>query len=483
MIQKNSNEKLKKQRKTASGGKSYVIVSYMFLSLFLAMIVYMIYFQTNESAELLNSPYNNRKSAAAQSVIRGSILANDGTILASTTTDDEGNEIREYTYNNLFAQVVGYSDYGNAGLEATQNTTLLTSHENIAQQVQKELNNVKKNGDDIVTSLDVSLQSAAYEVLGGRKGAVVALDADTGKVLACVSQPDFNPNTIGQDWESLNLEGSGSPFLNRGIQGLYEPGSTFKIVTAIAYLEQYGTDSDFYFECTGEYTQGGYTMHCSHNAVHGGQTLADAFANSCNCAFSYIATELLDEDALAKTAERLHFNGDFDFGLPSNDSIFSLKKTTKDGLSMQTAIGQGDTLMTPMHVAMITDAVYNNGTMYEPQFINQVQSADNTVVKTVECKDLGTVIDPEITQILKGYMQGVCQYGTAAEMASLPYGVCGKTGTAEYANDQGYVHSWFTGFTTACENDIVITVVIEEAVEDETNAAQLAAAILSEYYG
>lgn len=447
------------------------------------MILYMIYFQTSKSDELLNSPYNKRSEQKAEQILRGSILASDGTILASTSVDDEGNQTRNYPYDNLFAQVVGYSDYGNAGLEATKNNELLTSHEDIINQVEKELNAQKKNGDDVVTTLDVDLQQIAYNALNKRRGTAIVLDANTAAVKACVSLPDFNPNTVSDDWETLNLDESGSPFLNRALQGLYEPGSTFKVITALAYLEQYGTDAGFSFNCTGEYTQGGYTIHCSDGNVHGEESFQDAFANSCNCAFAYIATELLDSDALANTAGELKFNTDFSFGLPSTSSRYTLENTTADGLSMQTAIGQGDTLVTPMHMAMIAQAVYNNGEMLQPSFVQQIQSHDGNIVSTEDAESLGNVIDASNAAQLKTYMQAVVQYGTASSyLADLPYNIAGKTGTAEYDNSEGYVHSWFIGFTQTGNNDVVVAVVLEQAVPGEDSAAETAGQIISEYY-
>jgi peptidoglycan glycosyltransferase len=474
----------RRRQKKAYTGKAYVFASYLFLFLFVAMIAYMVYFQVNESEQLLQSPYNNRLTVQQKNTIRGALLANDGSILAQTVNDENGNEVRVYNYGSLFAQTVGYTDYGNAGLEATQNYILMDSSETILDHISGDLTDRKRQGDDIVTSLDVAMQTAAYNALGGQKGAVVVLDADTSKVLASVSLPDFDPNTVAEDWETLNLEDSGSPFLNRGLQGLYEPGSTFKIVTTLAYLNEFGNDADFHFNCTGEYTQGTYTIHCSGNTAHGEQTLADAFANSCNCAFSYMATELLDSDALAEAAASVKFNQDFSFGLPSSTSRYSLDKTTKDGLTMQTAIGQGDTLATPIHMAMIAQSVYNNGEMLLPSFINQVQNINGNVVKTQGVDSLGTVMSQNAVSYLKSYMRGVVERGTASgAFADVPVTVCGKTGTAEYQNNDGYVHSWFVGFTDTGDNDIVFAVIIEEATEGETTAAQVAANMLKEYYG
>lgn len=185
------------------------------------MIGYMIYFQVYKSEDFLNSPYNKRQDKYEEHIVRGSILASDGTVLARTDVDEEGNESRVYPYNNLFAQVVGYSDYGSSGLEASENYTLLSSHADILEQLQKDFSSEKNIGDNLVTSLDMRLQQAASDALGGNRGAVIVMNTETGKVLADVSKPDFNPNTIAADWEALNSEGSGSPFLNRALQGQY----------------------------------------------------------------------------------------------------------------------------------------------------------------------------------------------------------------------------------------------------------------------
>ena len=131
---------------------------------------------------------------------------------------------------------------------------------------------------------------------------------------------------------------------------------------------------------------------------------------------------------------------------------------------------------------MIAQAVYNNGEMTEPSFIQQIQSHDGNIVSTEEPKSLGAVMDPSIAAQLKSYMQAVVQYGTASSLAELPYNVAGKTGTAEYDNSEGYVHSWFIGFTQTGNSDIVVAVVLEQAVPGQDSAASVAADIISGYY-
>ncbi|MBR3396890.1 MAG: penicillin-binding protein 2 [Lachnospiraceae bacterium] len=468
-----------KKQKTASTVKSYIFVSYLFVALFVGMIAYVIYFQVKVSPELAESPYNRHQGTYSTTVIRGSILASNGMELAYTQTDEEGNETRYYPYGHFFAQTVGYADYGSSGLEAAYNDALLDSHTSIMEQIENDMAAEKYYGDNVVTSLDINLTQAAYNALGGRKGAVIVMDADTSRVLTCLSQPDFDPNTVADDWEDLITNESDSPFLNRAIQGLYEPGSTFKILTTLAYLKQHPNDwSDFSYECTGEYKIGNFTIHCIDNSVHGKLTLADAFSKSCNCAFSYMATNLLPENALMETAEELGFNKEIGLRLPSSISEFDLEKTRDDSITAQTSIGQGDTMATPMQMAMIAQAVYNNGEMLRPEFVIGISNAESVTISETKTASLGKVMTSGQAKVLKQLMREVVEKGTAGALAEIPCNACGKTGTAEYDNDQGYAHSWFVGFSNTGEDDIVVAVIVEESVPGDGAAVGVAREIL-----
>lgn len=186
-----------------------------------------------------------------------------------------------------------------------------------------------------------------------------------------LSKPDFDPNTISENWESLSTDNENSPLLNRSLRGLYPPGSTFKIVTALDYIRQNQTIDNFYFNCVGELDGGGYTIHCAGNQAHGEEDFTAAFANSCNTAFAQMGLSL-DKSNFASLAEDLSFNKKIDLDLPSSASRFDLNRSTDDAITMQTAIGQGDTLMTPMHLAMIAGAVANNGVAMTPKFIQSI---------------------------------------------------------------------------------------------------------------
>lgn len=248
--EKTLEEKIREQTEKVSTGKEYVIVAYLFVGIFLSLIGYMVYFNVKLKDDVINSPYNSRQNAYEERIVRGEILANDGTVLARTDTDEEGNETRVYPMGEVFAHVVGYMASGKSGLESSENYTLLTSHANPVEKVTNEFREEKNKGDNLVTTLDANLQQVAYDALQ-TNGAVVVMEPDTGKILACVSKPDFDPNTLAEQWDEIVNDSENSSLVNRAFQGLYPPGSTFKIVTALSYLRQNGTLDGFSFDCEG----------------------------------------------------------------------------------------------------------------------------------------------------------------------------------------------------------------------------------------
>ena len=477
----NSRKKSPDRQNTASRSaiiKPYVLVSYLSVALFVGLIAYMIYFQVERSRTLLNSPLNKRQNEIEAQVIRGSIVDTDGTILAETVTGEDGESYRRYPYGGLFAHTVGYGVYGGSGLESSHHSELIRSHKSLPSQVQDELNQEKKQGDVLYTTLDADLQQAAYDALLGMRGTVIVMEAKTGKVLADVSSPSFDPNTVSEDWEWLVEDESGI-FLNRAMQGLYPPGSTFKMITALAYLRQYGSFDGFYYECTGTYEHAGFTIHCANGRVHGMESLSDAMANSCNCAFASIAVEKLDKEILRKTAEECGFNSLMQTDLPFTESVFALDADTADQLAMQTAIGQGDTLATPMLMCMIAQAIANDGTMRMPQFADHLESADGHLVKNFKNPGSKQIMTKEEAAAIRTLLADVTRWGTAADLADLPWPIYGKTGTAEYGEiADGRAHSWFVGFTDTGGKDIVVCALVEDGGDGTLYGSQVARSVI-----
>ena len=171
------------------------MITYAVIGLFLCMCVYFGYFIQVESEQVINNSYNSaRLNRFEKRIIRGKILADDGTVLAETLVGEDGTETRTYPYNDLYAHVLGYSSVGKTGVESLANYYLLSSHTNPLTKAMNQLADIKSVGDNVTTTLNTKLQAAASEALGERKGAVIAMEPGTGKILAMVSKPAFNPN-------------------------------------------------------------------------------------------------------------------------------------------------------------------------------------------------------------------------------------------------------------------------------------------------
>ena len=191
---KNSTKTGKKKKNTKN--QEFAVITYSFLALFICLMGYFSYFQFFKSEEFINNPYNTRQETFAQKIVRGQILTNDGQVLAETVTDSEGNETRRYPYGSIFSHIVGYSTKGKSGIESLANFNLLRSNTAFIDKVGDEMQGEKSPGDNVVTTLDYGLQATAYDALGYYKGAIVVLEPSTGKILAMVSKPDFDPRNM-----------------------------------------------------------------------------------------------------------------------------------------------------------------------------------------------------------------------------------------------------------------------------------------------
>ena len=201
---KKKDKRRAKQKKEVN--KEFARVTYIFVALFLVLMGYIIYFNLEKSQDIINSSYNPRLDSMADRVVRGKILDKDGNVLAETTTAEDGSEYRYYPYGNLYAHVVGSSSQGKSGLESAENFELLTSHAFFLEKLKNEFQDEKNIGDNVITTLNTQLQEAAYNALGSYKGAVVVLEPSSGKILAMVSKPDFDPNTVAENWEFLSTD-------------------------------------------------------------------------------------------------------------------------------------------------------------------------------------------------------------------------------------------------------------------------------------
>ena len=471
-------------RKNKIKNRPIIVITYMMVTLFVGMIAYVIYFMQFKSETVIANSRNVRQDSFADTVERGDIITSDGVVIATSETDENGNTNRSYPYGNMFSHLVGYDEYGKAGLELAGNFYMLRSHINIFERVYKELKEEKNRGDNVITTVDYNLQSAAYNALGNCKGAVIAIEPSTGKVLCMVSKPDYDPNNIEAVWEYLKTEegAESTILLNRATQGLYAPGSTFKVVTLLEFMRENPTTYNSYaFDCESSSIFSGVSIRCSNNRAHGHLSLADALAYSCNVSFATIG-ETLDKASYQKTAEELLFNKDLPVDFAYNSSKFFINGASPNDAMPQTVIGQGDTKITPLHNAMIMSAIANDGVLMKPYLIDSIQNDDGANIKTFRPKTADTILSADEADILTDYMRGVCEYGTGSGYFSgLSYEVAGKTGTAEYDNE-GNCNSWFVGFSDPDDPDIVVCAIVEESNVNGVTGAWVARQVFDAYY-
>lgn len=455
----------------------------IFTGLFLLMIVYLVWFQVAKSRETINNPYNARLDTFEKRVIRGNILAADGQLLAYTEVSEDGKEKRIYPFGCTFSHVLGYSEYGKTGIEELGNFQLLTSNAYFAEKFINELKEQKNIGDSLVTTLDVKLQMAAHDALGNQKGAVVVLEAATGNVRALVSKPDYDPGEVAARWGELGSS-EDSVLLNRALQGRYPPGSTFKTITLLEYLREHPEAEESYaFSCTGKVLVGNSSISCYHGTRHGELDLKLAYAKSCNSAFADMGRSL-DVRRLGELAEQLLFNQELPLNFPYQKSSFALKSSDSEALRMMTAIGQGDTLVTPMHMAMLMAAIANDGTLMTPRFLERTESyTGQTVVERYPVASYGSLLDTQEASQLRRYLRAAVEEGTASALLCDAYTAAGKTGTAEYSSDKNKSHAWFTGYVTGDQPALAVCVLVEGAGSGSEYAVPVAKRIFDAYYG
>ncbi len=478
-MKEKSEEKKSKPKKPKNQEMLYV--AYIFLGIFVCMIGYFVYFQTMVSSSVITSPYNKRQDTFADRIVRGEIQTSDGTVIAKTEVAEDGTETRVYPYDDLFAHVVGYASQGKTGIELLANYQLLSSHAYFLERFVNEVKEEKNIGDNVITTLDYDLQKTAYDALGNYRGAVIVLEPSTGKILAMVSKPDFDPNRIDTDWKKISESGE-SVLLNRATQGLYPPGSTFKIVTLLEYIREGKASEDWNYECTGSFTENDVTINCYHEKAHGVLDLKSAFAKSCNGAFAKMGLEI-DNTKMMQTCEQLLFNTKLPVELPYNQSSVNLDKNASTGTVMQTAIGQATTEATPMQMALITSTIANGGKLMKPYLIDSIENyTGEQVKKYMPSSYADALMTSEEAAYLTEYMTETVLSGTGSKLKTDAYTAAGKTGTAEYSSDKSKSHAWFVGFSNVEDPDLVVCVVVEESGAGSEYAVPVAKKIFDTYY-
>lgn len=458
-----------------------IIYALVFVStLFLALVGYLTFFELFQKERIVSNSYNRRNYEIEEKTLRGSIYDRNGIELASSSIVKE-KQVRDYPYGNIYSHIVGYSSkkYGKSGIESRYNDYLLGINEwNTVLNIRDKLEGNAKEGNNVCLTIDHKLQSKAYKLLGNRKGAVVAINPKTGEILAMVSKPDFNPRDeeLENNWSKM-IDDASSPFLSRATQGLYTPGSTFKVTIAAAALEN-GMGEKKY-EDKGIITIDGKKISNAGGKAYGSIELKKALAVSSNVVFAQIACEL-GEDSLLSLADKIGLGKDIPFDIPSSQSSFKHKTMSKAEMAAA-GIGQGKILVTPLHMALISSAIANDGVMMKPQLVNRIENRRGAVVKKIRPSSLYKIMQADTSQALKDMMEYTVKDGTGKNAALKGIRVAGKTGTAE--NEQkGKEHAWFIGFAPAEDPQIAVAVILEySGTSGGSSAAPIARDIISDW--
>ena len=458
-------------------------VMMVFLVLFIALISYMSYYYLFKSEDAIESVYNKRTQAENSRVLRGTIYDRDMNPLTKGEKTGEFSQTREYIGGEAFSHVVGYYDvvYGASGIEKKFDKELSGSTVNSIKDIFSK-DDGSRIGNHVVTTLDSELQRKAYDLLGSRKGAIVALNPSTGEVLAMVSKPSFNANTIQEDFPTLSQD-EDTPFLNRAVSGLYPPGSTFKVVTALSALENIPGVRDRIFNDEGRiYFNDVDSLENYNGTVMGDINLRTAFLRSSNVVFGTLAMEL-GNAKLKETAEKFFFNKEIPSRtLTIDDSMFPTYSKEEVGNIAQSGIGQSGVLASPIEMALVASTIANNGVMMEPNIVKEVISPQGKVVKEYKPEVAAKVTSEENASILKEYMKAVVNEGTGSAARLWGVQVSGKTGTADTDMGDKIPHSWFIGFAGYDNPEIAFAIVVEEGGNDRFNASGMAGELVDTYF-
>lgn len=463
--------------------------------LFIALFVSTSVVHVLAAPALTNDDRNVRNLFESFAAERGPIFAGNELVARSTPVDTQYGYLRDYPHPELYAPVVGYYTLtqGNAGIESELNPFLTgQSDEQFLDQLNSLVTGTTPSGATVVLSLDHELQRVAFDALAGRSGSVVAIEPSTGRILAMVSTPSFDPNLLAshatadvlETYRALEADDN-QPLANKAIAGdQYFPGSVFKVLVTAAALESQSFVSGSQFDnppelelplSTNIVTNSGGLLCGLEEEV----SLEDALIQSCNIPFAELGLAL-GEGTIGSMADDFGFEATLEIPMPVTPSRYP--RGMDQAQLMLSSFGQYDVRVTPLQVAMMSAAIANEGELMTPQIVDTVLADDLEVLRETEPSVYSTPLSGRTARELERMLIRSVDDGVAGAAALPGVDVAGKTGTAETGIGDGRSF-WFTGFTPADQGDIAVAVVVEGEAADGTGnsvAGPIARAVFSE---
>jgi peptidoglycan glycosyltransferase len=430
-----------------------------------------------EASSLRANTLNKRALLEQERVQRGPIVAADGALLARSVRGPEGTYRRTYPQGETWAQAIGYSytDLGDAGLERYRNGPLSGESTSELQSILDQLQGKRKQGDEIVTTLQPHAQSVALAALAGHAGAVVALDPRTGAVQVMASTPSYDPNALRSPagYARLRRETKGEPprrsLVNRTTQFGYAPGSTFKVVTATAAIDTGRFTPDSTVSGRDGVVISGVPLQNDNGENLGQITLTQALAKSVNTVWAQVA-ETLGKQTMARYMARFGFDRKPQLDYPAEQMsasgeyyrgrLISPRSPLVDVGRM--GIGQDKLQVVPLQMAEVAAAVANGGRLMVPHMTARIVDADGRTVQSIAPRVQSVVMKPSTASAVRSMMEAVVNEGTGVQAQIPGIQVAGKTGTAETQVGTAINNVWFIAFAPAADPRVAIAVTLEK---------------------
>ncbi|MFD7864751.1 penicillin-binding transpeptidase domain-containing protein [Streptomyces sp. NPDC059783] len=452
------------------------------LLLLVALLLNAARVQVLDADELDDNPANRRTTIARYDQPRGNILVGGRPVTGSKDTGEQLAWERTYRDGPLYAPVTGYASqtYGTTLLENAEDDVLAGTDPMLAPlPFWNEITRGRQPGGNVVTTIREAVQRAAYQGLDGRRGAVAAIEPTSGRILALVSTPSYDPGLLSgtgtavtDAWRELNAADS-QPMLNRAIRQTYPPGSAFKIVTAAAALDaEVVTDPDAPTDTPVPYVLPGTTTTLP-NESRGCEeaSLADAIRVSCNTVMAHLGVEV-GLEGMVEAAGRFGFN-DTGLRIPSGVAKSNFDTEMSDDQLALSSIGQFDTTATPLQMAMVASAVANGGELMAPHLVERTTTHGGSTVRTTGARTYHRAMNPMTAVRLRQMMIDVVRDGTGTNAAIDGVTVGGKTGTAQHGVDNsGTPYAWFISWAQAPDSGrpaVAVAVVVEDAAADRAD--------------
>jgi len=445
--------------------------------LFAILIGFTSYWSVFEAEALKEKNANKRPLLEQQRIERGRILTADGVVIARSVAKGRGDArryVRRYPEAGLYGHPIGYSfvRYGDSEFEQFHNDELVGNESEFVSLLD-ELRGQTQEGNDVVTNIDSEAQRIALADLEAAGfGAVVAIEPSTGRVRVMASNPPYDPNRVPFELAELNRNTFETPLVNRATQGLYPPGSTFKVVTAAAGLDSGAISPDSTIVAPGTIDVQGQPLANDFNQDFGAIGLDTALTNSVNTWFAQLGEEV-GSDTMFEYMDDFGFGSPPAIDLPDDQVYRSGVYEGRDLLGRgdpvdvaRISIGQERLLVTPLQMAEVAAAVANGGRQMKPQIWSRVVDPDGRVTERLDPSQYSQPIDEETAADLTTAMEGVVREGTGTNAAIPGVTVAGKTGTAETPFNEScgggdLNQAWFIGFAPADDPQIAIAATVE----------------------